>query len=130
MGMDKKYLMCALAYAVLGMSLGVYMGASQDHGQLVTHAHTLLVGFVVSLIYAVIHKLWLNGSMPRLATVQFFVHQIGAVMMIIGLFLLYGHVLAEEQIGPVLGISSVIVLAGMVLMLALVFKSGAVSRPA
>ncbi len=125
MSFDRKYLLWALGYAALGMALGVYMGASENHGQLVTHAHILLVGFVVSLVYGVIHKLWLGSNTSWLAKPQFFAHQAGAALMISGLFLLYGGFVPPSQIGPVLGIASVIVLAGVLMMLFMVVKTDA-----
>lgn len=125
MTFDRKFLLCAFVYAVLGMSLGVYMGASKIHVQFVTHAHILLVGFVVSFIYALVHKLWLVGVPSVLASVQFYLHQLAAVVMLTGLFLLFGGVVPEESIGPVLGISSIGVLAAAALMLWMIVKSRA-----
>jgi hypothetical protein len=122
MSFDRKYLMFSLAYVALGMSLGVYMGASQDHGQLITHAHILLVGFVVSFIYALIHKLWLREPGRGLANAQFLLHQLGAAVMVAGLFLLYGRFMPESAVGPILGIASVVVLLAALLMIALVMK--------
>lgn len=42
MSYDKRYLLCALGYAAAGMGLGIFMAASHNHGQLVTHAHAML----------------------------------------------------------------------------------------
>lgn len=123
MGFDRKYLIWALSYAVAGMGLGLFMGASHNHGQLITHAHILLVGFVVSFIYGVIHKLWLNGDTPGLAKAQFIAHHAGAVTMSVGLGLLYGHVVPAEQLDAVLALASMAVLAGAVLMLVIVAKA-------
>jgi hypothetical protein len=125
-GYDRKYLLWALAYVVAGMLLGVVMGASQDHSQHVTHAHILLVGFVTSLAYAVIHKLWLVQPSPRLARLQFLAHQSGALVMFAGLLMLFGHVLPIQQLDPVLALASIIVLLAAVLMMVLVARS----RPA
>lgn len=124
MTLDKKYLVCALAYAAVGMGVGVYMGASQNHGQLVAHAHILLVGFVVSFIYGIIHKLWLPQPNAALAQAQFLLHQIAAVVMLSALLLLYGGVMPEVTLGPVLGIASVGVLLGALLMIYMVLASG------
>lgn len=120
---DRKYLVWALCYAVAGMGLGILMGISQNHAQHVTHAHILLVGFVTSLVYGVIHKLWLTGKMPRLAMAQFIVHHAGAVTMFVGLLLLFGNVLPLAQLDPVLALASVTVMLGAVLMLVMVVKS-------
>ena len=123
MGYDRKYLLWALGYVVAGMLLGVVMGATQDHSQYVTHAHILLVGFVTSLAYALIHKLWLGPIATRLASIQFFAHQGGALVMFAGLLMLFGHVLPVEQLDPILAAASVIVLLAAVLMMVMVVRS-------
>ena len=61
MNLDRKFLIWALGYAAVGISLGLYMAASENHGELVTHAHILLIGFVLSLVYGIIHKLWFDN---------------------------------------------------------------------
>lgn len=121
--MDRKFVLTALGYAILGLGLGIFMAASKNHGQLVTHAHIMLVGFVVSFFYALCHKLWLPGSPSKLAAAQYYVHQLGSALLFIGLFLLYGNFLKEESIEPVLSIGSVTVFAGVIMMKVLVIKS-------
>ena len=123
MNFDRKYLLCGLVYAVAGMGLGLYMGASHNHAQHVTHAHILLLGFVVSLIYGVIHKLWLGGRVGAMATVQFIAHHLGAVTMFTGLFLMFGNLAPEAEVGPVLGIAAMIILSGVLMMLFMVIKA-------
>lgn len=123
MQVEKKFVLCGFAYAVLGMGFGVYMGASHDHSQHVTHAHVLLVGFVVSLIYAVTHRLWLADANTMLAAVQFWVHQVAALVMFICLFVLFGGIAAEPTVGPVLGLSSIGVMLGAVLMFFMLAKA-------
>ncbi len=122
MGLDRKYLTWSLVYVVLGMSLGIFMAASGNHGQHITHAHILLVGFVVSFIYAVIHKLWLEGEASKLARAQLIVHQVGALMMFFGLFLLYGGLVPPEQIEMVLAPSTIIVFSAALMMIILVVR--------
>jgi hypothetical protein len=123
MNYDRKYLVWALGYAAVGMALGIVMAASKSHAQFDTHAHLLLVGFVVSLAYAVIHKLWLGGTARRLAGIQFAAHQAGAVIMASGLFLLYGNHVPAASLDAVLGIASIAVFAAAVLMIFMVLKS-------
>lgn len=120
---DRKYLYSALGYAVLGMLVGIAMAASKNHGQHVTHAHILLVGFVLSFSYALLHKLWLGPVKPGLAWSQFLLHQLGALMMVIGLSLLYGGLVPEPVIGPVLGLASVALLLALLLMLVMLVRS-------
>ena len=122
MSLDRKYLVWALAYVLLGMGLGIFMASSENHAQHVTHAHIQLVGFVVSFIYAVIHKLWLDDTPTRLAKAQFVVHQVGALMMFSGLFLLYGGFVPPEKIEMLLAPSTIIVFAAAVMMFVMVLR--------
>lgn len=122
---DRKFLVWALSYAVAGMCLGIFMAASHNHGQHVTHAHIMLVGFVVSLIYGVIHRLWLGQNLgtPQLARLQFYSHHAGALAMFTGLLLLYGGVVPEASIEPLLSVASLTVLSAAVMMLVMAVKS-------
>jgi hypothetical protein len=124
MNLDKRYLIWALSYALVGLALGIYMAASQNHGELVTHAHILLIGFVVSFIYGIIHKLWLEKPSRGIANIQFVLHQAATVTLSLGLFLLYGNMLPESVLGPILGIAAAGVLLGMLLMLYMVIRFG------
>lgn len=122
--MDRKFAMTGLGYAIAGMLLGIYMAASHNHGQLVTHAHIMLVGFVVSFIYALCHKLWLGNAASKLSAIQFYIHQAGAAVMTVGLFLLYGKFVSLEKIDPVLALASLAILTAMILMKVMFIKSG------
>lgn len=128
MSLDRNYLVWAISYAVIGMGLGIFVAASNNHAQHVTHAHILLVGFVVSLSCAVIHKLWLGDKTPRVAKTQFIVHQADAVTMFSGLLLLYGNMVPETQLDPILAIASIAVFTAALLMLFMVMKSNSVKR--
>ena len=122
MGFDRKYLVWALVYVATGMALGIYMAAAHNHAQHVRHAHILLVGFVVSFIYAVIHKLWLGETTPRLARIQLIAHQAGALTMFIGLFLLYQGIVPEAQIESILAPSTIVVFIAALFMIVMVLK--------
>jgi len=119
MAFDRAFLILGLIYAILGMLLGIVMAASHDHGQHVTHAHILLVGFVASVLYGLIHRVWMPGAGGVLALLQFLLHHLGALAMVIGLYLLYGGYVPGPSIEPVLSIASLAVFAGAVLMLVL-----------
>ena len=121
MKLDRKFLLCSLAYAVAGMCLGIYMAASQNHSEFVAHAHILLVGFVVSFIYGLIHRLWITADTVATARVQFWLHQLSALVMAIGLLLFYGGMF-QETLDPVLAAASIGVLTSAILMGYLVFR--------
>lgn len=126
MSYDRKYLVWALGYVAIGMCLGIFMAASKNHAQHPTHAHINLVGFVLSLSYGIIHKLWLGQPNQVIAKTQFIVHQAGAVTMFISLFLLYGNIAPEAQLAPILAIAAITVLVSALLMLYMVLKANVV----
>lgn len=122
MNLDKRYLVWSLCFAAAGLLLGIFMAATQNHSELVAHAHILLIGFVLSFIYGIIHKLWLAQPNRALANIQFVLHQASAVTISVGLFLLYGNFVDGTKIEPVLGVASFGVLSGMLLMIFMVMK--------
>jgi hypothetical protein len=122
MGFDRKYLVWALGYAVVGMCVGIYMAASKNHAQFVAHAHILLVGFVVSFVYGLIHRLWLHQPRKAVAQIQFVLHQAAAVVLLAGLLLLYGNGASEAVLEPFLGIGAIGVLLAMLLMIFMVIR--------
>jgi hypothetical protein len=124
MRLDRQYLVWGLVYLVLGVVLGTMMAASENYSQRVTHAHLLLVGFVVSMMYGITHRLWLAGRRRRLGLVQFITHQAGAVSMIVGLYCLFGAVIEPAMVEPILKVSSLAVIAAAVMMLVMVFIDG------
>jgi putative solute:sodium symporter small subunit len=123
MNFDRKFLVCALLYAIAGMSLGIYMAASDNHGELVAHAHILLIGFVVSFIYGIIHKLWLAQPNATVANLQFYIHQGAALLLSVGLTLLYSGMVSAEKLVPALTGGSLAVLIGALLMLYMVLTT-------
>jgi hypothetical protein len=126
MSYDRKFLVFALGYIVLGMCLGIFMAASHDHAEHPTHAHINLIGFVLSLSYGIIHKLWLTHPKQIVAKIQFIAHHAGAITIFIGLFLLYGNMVPEEKLDPVLAIGSITVLLSAILMFYMVIKANTV----
>lgn len=42
--MERKFVLTGLGYAILGLVLGLFMAASKNHQQLVTHAYIMLIG--------------------------------------------------------------------------------------
>lgn len=123
MNFDRKYLVCALLFAIAGISLGIYMAASDNHGELVAHAHILLIGFVVSFIYGIIHKLWLAHPNRMIANIQFYLHQAAALALSVGLMLLYGGLVPPGPLEPVLTLGSIAVLVGVLMMLYMVLTT-------
>ena len=112
-GIAGRFFASALIYAVLGMSLGLVMGITQDHSQMPTHAHILLLGWVTFAIFGFFYHTFPNASVGRMASIHFWLAEIGFVVLIIGLFSIFGG--RPEMGEPLAAIGSVTLLASMVL---------------
>ena len=123
MNLERAHISCGLFYAVAGMALGTWMAATHNHAQCVTHAHILLPGFVVSVLYGLILRT-LKDPPRKAGTAQFWVHQVGTLAMTSGLFAFTAGLGSPGILFPLLGISAVLVLAGAVMMLVIYIRTG------
>lgn len=106
-----------LCFGILGMALGIYMAASHHHEQHVTHAHILLLGLVVSLLYGMVYRLWIAEGIGFVAMLQMALHQAGTLVLTVSLFLLFGNVRPPASLEPALGLGALAVFGGALLML-------------
>lgn len=88
-GLSARFFGTAILYGILGMVLGNVMGATEDHSQLVTHAHMLLIGWVSFAIFGIFYHLFPERAGAPLAHLHFWLAQASYVVMIVGLFLLF-----------------------------------------
>jgi cbb3-type cytochrome oxidase subunit 1 len=112
-GIAGRFFASALIYAILGMSLGLVMGMTQDHSQMPTHAHILLLGWVTFAIFGFFYHTFPSASDSRMANVHFWLAEIGFVVLIIGLFSIFGGRSAMGE--PLAAIGSITLLASMIL---------------
>lgn len=115
MGHDRHYVFWALVYVVCGMSLGFVMAVYHHNAQQLSPEHVILVGLVLSLVYGVIHKLWLLlphpfNPFPSIFLIMLHLHRAGALTMFTALLLMYGEVFLNEQIEPALAFAYIITL--------------------
>lgn len=120
---QRTHLTVGLIYGLAGMGLGLWMAATRDHSQLVTHAHLLLVGFLLSMLYAIIHRLWLDNPGRWLPLVQLGLHHLGVLGLVTGLFLLYGGYAGIDRLDPLLALSSIAATLGLFLLLVMTLGS-------
>ena len=119
----KRHVYLGLAYTIIGMGLGIYMAASKDYSQSPTHAHIMLLGCVLSILYGIIFHLWVGDKLKKWANAQMLTHHIGTLGIVIGLHFLYSGKNIPAFVEPMLGISSVIALTGAILALIIFWKA-------
>ena len=111
-GVARNFFTMAVIYALVGMTLGLSMAMSQNHEQLPTHAHIMVLGWLMSAVFAFFYHLVPAARNSKLATIHFWLAAVSSVGMVVGLYILYG---GNPSIEPVLGISAMAYFAAMVL---------------
>lgn len=113
----RRHALFGLLFAIAGILLGIIMASSKNHTQHVTHAHIMLLGMVMSTLYAYLFSAWISSVPALAANLQFLLHQLGTLVIVVGLYLMYGNLAAETIVGPMLGIASIAVLLALIAML-------------
>lgn len=111
-GVARNFFTLAIIYALCGMALGIHMAISEDHGQMPTHAHIMVAGWLMSAVFAFFYHLFPAVAQKTLAVVHFWLTAISGIGLMIGLFVLLA---GNPAIEPVLGIASIGFYAGMLL---------------
>ena len=83
---DRWFLRIAVIYGLVAMVLGIVMGISENHTQMPTHAHLNLVGWVSMALYALVYRQYPAAAQSRLATPHFWVANVGAVLLTVGVY--------------------------------------------
>lgn len=108
----RNFFTLAIVYALFGMALGLAMSISQDHGQAPTHAHTMVLGWLMSAIFAFFYHLFPAAAARSLASVHFWLSAASGVGLLVGLFFLLG---GNAAIEPVVAVASMGFYAAMFL---------------
>lgn len=117
MKIERIHLTLGLIWLLGGMTLGQIMGASGDHGHMPTHAHIMLVGGVLSILWAILYRAF-AFKQGLLAWLQLITHQVGSAGMVYCLFQIYGGGQPDmATLGPMIGIFGLLVMISVLLIL-------------
>jgi hypothetical protein len=107
--MSTLLLRIASIYSLVGVGLGIHMAAQHDFTNRGVHAHANLVGWVSMALMALAYRAFPGLANTPWARAQFWLHNLGLPVMLVGLAALLHGVSWGE---PVVGIgSSVVALA-------------------
>jgi hypothetical protein len=82
---DSTYLAIGALWLVLGMILGIVMGASENFLFMPVHAHINLIGFACHSIFGMAYRQWPTMKASGLALYQFWIFVISTPITLIGL---------------------------------------------
>ena len=119
-GLGVMWIKAAVVYFLMGVGLGIYMGASGDHVLIPVHAHFNLLGWVSLALIGLIYRQFPKAGSHRLATVQFWLHNVG---LLVAMVLLIGLLRGNTALDPLIGVASVVIGASVVLFAINVFQN-------
>lgn len=121
MNISRNFIVIGSLYLLVGITLGSYMGGSGDHTLAPVHAHINLLGFTLMTVFGIAYRVIPGLAGGILATAHFWLHQIGALVLLVGLFLLMSGTVGEG-IGIIFPVAELAVLAGILCWAINVFK--------
>jgi hypothetical protein len=115
-----RFLQLGVLAALIGMTMGVVMGAKQDFTLAPAHAHLNLLGWASMMLYGLFYRAVPKAAEHKLAGLHFWVATLAVLTIIPALaWYLLGH----KEASPVLGIASVGVLLSMLVFALIVFQT-------
>lgn len=111
-GAARGFFILAIVYAIAGMLLGLAMAISHDHAQMPTHAHAMVLGWLMSGFFAFFYHLFPDIGRSRLAQVHFWLTGASGIVLLVSLYFLTA---GNEAIEPVTALSSIAFFVGTLL---------------
>ena len=124
MDVSRNFLLIGVAYLVIGIGFGGYMGASGNTLMTPIHAHLNLLGFTVMTIFGLVYRVLPAMAVNTLAKVHFWLHQIGVLVLMVGLFLYLSGLIPETALAPIAPPAELAILIGVLVFGWNLFKNG------
>jgi hypothetical protein len=122
MSISRSFMVIASLYIILGVGIGMYMGGSNDHTLLPVHAHINLLGFVLPMVFGFTYHLFPAAGQSTLARAHFWLHQVGALILLVMLSLFLTGKIGESAMFPVAPLAELAILLGLISFAVNVFR--------
>ncbi len=111
----------ACVYLVAGLLLGMFMAIRQDFSLMSVHAHVALLGWVTMAIAALVYVVLPGCAATKLASVHFWLHNIGLPIMMSALTV--GFLRGDAGTEPITALGSTLVIVALVAFTINVFRN-------
>jgi heme/copper-type cytochrome/quinol oxidase subunit 1 len=118
----RTYILLGLIWLVVGVIFGTWLGASNHLQYANAHAHINLLGFVTSSLFGFMYLTYPSMQKSKLAFPQLVLFQVGSLLLVTGKFFIGDAI----DIPPLLIGGSLLVIAGVILMLVLFWQHSGV----
>ena len=114
MNISRNFLIAGSLYLLVGIAFGMYMGPSQAFQFAPLHAHINLLGFVLMTLFGIAYKIMPELAGNALAKAHFWLHQAGALVLLVLLFLMIqAGEGGEATFGPIMALPELAVFIGI-----------------
>jgi hypothetical protein len=127
MFVSNNFLRLGALSALVGMALGVWMGANQDFVLRPVHAHINLLGFASMMLFGLFYRAFPSAGRGWLPMGHFILSVIGFLILMPSLTLM---LLARPLFIPGMIASEIMLVASMALFVIIVFKATMAKEPA
>jgi hypothetical protein len=83
---DSAYVVIGASWLLIGMILGIAMGASHNFQFMPLHAHINLIGFACHGIFGLVYRQWPGMKVSGLAPLQFWIFVLATPITLLGLY--------------------------------------------
>jgi hypothetical protein len=103
--MGVRLIKIGIIYLLIGMSMGVYMGATKDFSMHPVHAHINLLGWTLLGLSGLIFHVFPQLEQSVLAKIYFWLYNVSVPVTMVSLFLFLN---GNAGVDPILGLGSVL----------------------
>ena len=118
--LSKNFVRLAVLYSLIGLGVGIMMVSIDDHSQMPTHAHIMLIGFVTMFLYGIFYRLWPEAENGWLPMIHFMIANVTFLGFSTGFWMIYAG--APEMGEMFTAPSTTLFLLNQVLFARIVFK--------
>ncbi|MDE2235707.1 MAG: cytochrome-c oxidase [Gammaproteobacteria bacterium] len=118
--MGALWLKIAVVYVLIGMLVGLYMGATEQMQYIPVHAHLNLLGWVTLALAGLVYQIFPRMAASPLQRWHFWLHNLGLPVSMVSLALMINH---RPALLPVVIIGAIVVFIGMLLFAINLFRN-------
>ena len=118
--LSQRWFLTAITYFVIGLGLGVYMGASGDQALFTVHSHISLLGWASMGLSGLLYQSFPAAAQSRLAAWHFWLYQLAVPAMLLAVAALHSGAKGAD---PVAGVASMVVLVSVLLFWWAIFSA-------
>ena len=114
------WLKLSVVYLIVGISIGIGMGATENFTLRPVHAHMNLLGWTTVALAGLIYSVYPDAARSKLARIHFWLHNAAVPVMMIALSAL---LLGNPKAVPFLVVSEFVAAAGVIVFAINIFRN-------